>query len=594
MKKFVFLLAALIAGFSHPLYAAELKASLNQNQIVQGEAVTLTLSYDGAQTNEQPNFAPLDKDFNIFSVSNAYQHNYINGKISQKREWKVQLMPKASGNITIPALALGSLKSQPLSLEVLPASPENIKKQNEQNAQAANAPRYAVEAEIDTKTPYVQQEVNLTLKIYDTGGLQIERIVPLVNDENSWVIQSLGEPELETVKIGGQDVRVINIKMALFPQKSGELDVPEIAVEGYYLSQSNNDPMQKIFDSFGAFRISALDPDLADIFATKNVVSLRTDPMKISVKPVPAIAQGGWWVPAESLELYSEWKPNPPKFKVGEAITRNIYIKAVGVMDTQLPNINFTDSGALKQYPEKPLSEVKIENGKIVSYRLISNVYIPSKSGNVTIPEVSVKWFNVKTQQLETSSLPAMSVSVEANPSALPQEEEIVEKPRISAPTTAAVNDTPAKNASVANEQPDWRVAALTAFGAGLFLGVLIFAFFRAKKNYQQSGESLKNFDKAVIKYAKEKDLKNLRDSLIAWAKETYPNAEISNLNDVAANFADMVFKAELDKLSSCLYGKENLIWDNSGFLSAFENIHKKKPHSSHKGEKPLPELYKK
>ena len=90
------------------------------------------------------------------------------------REWKVQLMPKSSGKVTIPALALGSLKSQPLSVDVLAASPENIKKQN---AQAANAPRYAVEAEIDNKNPFVQQEVNLTLKIYDTGGLQIDRII---------------------------------------------------------------------------------------------------------------------------------------------------------------------------------------------------------------------------------------------------------------------------------------------------------------------------------------------------------------------------------------------------------------------------------
>ena len=591
MKKLVLLLIVLLVGLCSLAEAAELKATLNKNQIIQGEAVTLTLSYDGAQTNEQPDFAPLDKDFNIFSVSNAYQHNYINGKISQMREWKVQLMPKSSGKVTIPALALGSLKSQPLSVDVLAASPENIKKQNEQNAQAANAPRYAVEAEIDNKNPFVQQEVNLTLKIYDTGGLQIDRIVPLVNDENNWVIQSLGEPELETVKIGGQDVRVINIKMALFPQKSGELDVPEIAVEGYYLSQGG-DPMQKIFESFGAFKISALDPDLADIFATKNVVSLRTDPMKISVKPIPAAAQGGWWVPAESLELYSEWKPNPPKFKVGEAVTRNIYIKAVGVMDAQLPNIKFIDSGSLKQYPEKPLSEVKVENGKIVSYRLISNVYIPSKSGNVTIPEVSVKWFNIKTQQVETASLPEMTISVAADPSAIPQEEEIVEQPRIPAPTTAAVNDTPAKNAPVANDQPDWRVAALTAFGAGLFLGVLIFAFFRAKKTYQQSGESLKNFDKAVIKYAKEKDLKNLRDSLIAWAKETYQNPAISNLNDIAAYSHDAAFKAELDKLSSCLYGKETLIWDNGNFLSIFEKVRKTKPHSRQE-EKLLPELYK-
>ena len=503
-------------------------------------------------------------------------------------------MPKKTGNLVIPALKLGNMKSNAVDIKVLEASPENMK-HSEHNLQE-NSHRYAVEAEIDNLSPYVQQEVNMTIKVFDTGGLRVERIVPMVNDENNWVIRSLGEPKFESQVIDGHSVRVVKIKLALFPQKSGVLDLPEIAVEGYYLTK-NKDPFNAFFaDGFGQINLSQLDPSWGDIFSSRQNVTLMTKPQKIDIKPIPQNYDTAWWVPAESLELYSEWKPNPPKFRVGEAVTRNIYIRAVGVIDNQLPNIWFDENAGLQQYPEKPINEMKVENGKIVAYRMISNVYIPSVSGRVEVPEISVKWFNTKTQKTEEAKLPKLNIVVENNPniSEAAAQNNFDNSGVSDEITPSAPTITPSDNAipqtETTSEFSIWMIFA--AFGAGIVLTFLVIMFVRSKKSFETTEKQIKNFNKAVISAAQKNDLKSLRDCLIEWGKDNYPDFNISTLKDLAQAVENDKFKESLQKLNASLYAKNHQDWNSQEFVVLFENLCKKKK-AKPKKDKLLPDLYK-
>ena len=586
MKK-LYVFFALLMLAAAPVSAAGLTASVDKNELPQGETLTLTLTYDGGQTNEQPQLDALNRDFNIFSVGSSFQHNYINGKISQKQQWQAVLLPKHEGELTIPSIKLGKLASNPLTIKVVKASPKNL---NQNSDTGTSRPRYAVDAVIDNKNPYVQQEVNLTVRIYDTGGLQLERIVPLDNDENNWVVKSLGEPEVESKVIDGRSVRIIKIKFALFPQKSGRLPTPEFVAEGFYLSRGTS-PMQQIFDdTFGTLNINGLGADFADIFAIKNAVALSAAPINIDVRPIPSQNNGGWWIPAESLELYSEWKPAPPQFKVGEAVTRNIYMKAIGVADNQLPNISFKDSGSLKQYPEKPVSEMKNENGKIASYRMISNVYIPGAPGQAVVPEIKVNWFNVKTGRPESTTLPAMTVMVAPNPQAMQPPAPAVQEE--TAPTTQTPA-TPAENTSAA--------AQTTASHTGLYIGLTIAAFllgigvswlmFSRRINHPETKLSAGDYRNEVIKAARSGQLKELRNNLIGWAKEFYADAKIKNLKDIAAHTQNERFTQALDNLSTLMYASKSTQWDSKAFISAFEEVCRKR-RTAPRAKAPLPDLY--
>lgn len=97
------------------------------------------------------------------------------------------------------------------------------------------------------------------------------------------------------------------------------------------------------------------------MFATRNPVVLNTKQIEVNVRPIPPANNGNWWLPAESVKLYAEWSPQRPVFKVGEAVSRTVYLKAVGVVENQLPDIKFRDVAGLKQYPENRLPRMRLK-----------------------------------------------------------------------------------------------------------------------------------------------------------------------------------------------------------------------------------------
>ena len=94
-----------------------------------------------------------------------------------------------------------------------------------------------------------------------------------------------------------------------------------------------------------------------------------------------------------------------------------------------------------------------------------------------------------------------------------------------------------------------------------------------------------------MIKFAKDRDLKALRDALLSWGRE-YFGDEINNLGDIASKVKNKEFAGELDKLSEVLYAKSNQDWDAMAFIKAFEKICTKKYEKTNDKE-PLPKLYK-
>ena len=253
MKKILALLMIIACLVSTSAMARTLTASVNRPEIPQGEVVVLTLEYLGAHTDKTPDLSVLKKDFNIFSMEQEFQNIYDNGKTYQLQKWNIGLMPKGVGKILIPAVSLDGNRSQALEINVIPAGDASAIKAGEENM-----PKYAISAEIDNTSPYVQQEINMTVSIFDAGGLQGS--APYFDSEaqNDWNILGLGEPTLESKVINGQSVRVIKFKYALFPQKSGTLKLPQARFDGYYLTgRRRSNPLQQLIDSqFGDIGLS--------------------------------------------------------------------------------------------------------------------------------------------------------------------------------------------------------------------------------------------------------------------------------------------------------------------------------------------------
>lgn len=587
MKKLLLTLMFLI-GLSSQAQAQNLLATVNRTDIPVGETFLLTLTYDGSKTSNSPDLANLEQDFKVYSVSNALQTSFVNGQMSQKQQWQIALMPKTTGNISIPAIKLGQVESNPINLNIVEATSANPTPDTADN----NKLKFSMNGKISNDNPYVQQQVNYTLTLYDTGGLEGNEPTFLDNAQNDWIIKKLSEPMITTKIINGKTIREIIFEYALFPQKSGKLVVPSVQFNGYYLSKARGayDPFEEVFGGnmnagFG----------FSDMFATRTPLVLKTKPIEIEVKPIALNNNGNWWLPSTEVSLFASFEPSKPTFRVGEAVNRTIYLKALGVIDSQLPNIKFSQVEGLKQYPEKALTENKVEDGELVSIKKISNVYIPNKEGRISLPEISVDWFNVKTNRIEKSTLPALNINVLPSNNTtqlapIAEEQKIVENNNIEQ-RGEKIKDIAEETEEVFVQQVKLNqpyAIIVLAFFAGIIVTYLILR--PRRNNADKENVKITDYKKFIIKKAKDHDIRGIRDALITWAAQHYNDDKITNLKEVEKYAKNKEFSTEIEKLMVQLYSNNNTNWDSDSFITAFEKVAAKKQLK--KTKKPLPELY--
>ena len=597
MKKFGIALA-LALSFSFQALAQTLTATVNRNLVPEGEAFILTLTLDEAQNNSlSPDLKPLENDFSVYSVSNSSQINIINGVRSDTKQWNIGLIANKTGEVSIPAIKLGNLSSKPIMMKIISAeqAAKNANTSGNTSASQSAQPRYSMKAEVNTPHPYVQQQVDYTVTILDTGGLQGDAPYFKDNGSNDWIIKTAAAPTVDSKTINGKTIREIKFHYALFPQKSGKLKLPQAYFRGFYLTQDRvaYDPFEDLFGN----SLAGSGFGFADMFATQNPVNLATKPIEIEVKPIPESNQGSWWLPAESVELYSEWEPQNPKFMVGEAVSRTIYLKATGVVENQLPEIKFPSINGIKQYPEKPISESRLNNDKIVSIQKAVNVYIPNTEGNITLPEIRVPWFNVKTNRMEVASLPATTIKVAAGKNSVAEE---LSSGAPNGADSATVNNNtnstpnaPLAASSVPSQSNNYQTYFMIA--VAFFLGI-VFSYLLLKSRLSPKDDrksEIKDFRAYIIKKAQEKDLRGLRDGLFEWCEQAHPEQKVLNLREVIKFNPDKDFEQAINSLMKGLYADNAQDWDSESFIAAFEKVYKRSK-GAQKLKKPLPELYQK
>jgi len=573
MKKWVFFIFA-ICLYCLPAAAATLSATVNRNPVPVGETFILTVKYDDNPQNQKPDFSALEKDFIIYSLSSSVRSSYVNGKYSQFYQWDAALMPKNAGKIIIPPLKLGKSQSQPITLTV---SDEGADSANvTPNAgQSVSGSKISFVGTIDNPRPLVQQQVNYTLVLKTPVLLQGETPQFVGENNGDWIIRLLGKPEVNTEIENGQEIYNIKFSYALFPQKSGLLTLPPVQFDGFYVTYNNG--RQPVGDSFftDAFSFSSM-------FGQRHPVRLQTKPIEVEVAPVPKINNGNWWLPVSQLSLTSDWQRQMPEFKSGEAVKREIYLEAVGAVESQLPTIEFAEIAGVKQYPEKPQYVSEVRNGQIVSSMKVTNVYIPHQAGRIVIPETAVSWYNINSGKMEKSVLPATEVRV------WPGKENSGGTAVLPSAETNKTENNGASPANVpvapANSHLLW-LAVGGAFGLGIALS---YFWFRPRVAAAAKADAPVCSDIQVA--ARNNNLHEIRNSVLDWGKREYG---IHNLNDLASRIGNPEFAAALEDLNRALYSGKTVNFNVSAFTTLFNKISKNKRKAA-KTEKILPDLYKK
>ena len=375
---------------------ADVSASLGRNTIFDGDTVTLTIETTDRNHSGEPDLAVLQQDFEVLGTSNSTQVQITNGRRTDRHQWRIELMPKNSGEVTVPAIRVGDDETSPLQL--------SVKKQPAAVAAASGQPVFIkVSIEPADATAWVQQQIQYTLQLYFRESLA-EGSFDGPNVENA-IVERLGEDSQYETTVKGEQYQVIERHYAIFPEQSGKLVIPAVVFDGRMAGalRKRSTGMSSMMERFLGSNM---------VRAPGKRIRLRSKEITLDVRARPASYEGKHWLPSEQVVLSDSWAEGPPEFHAGEPVTRTITLEAKGLESSHLPDISLTVPTGMRLYPEKPERTTRTDGEWVYGSNQQTVAYVPTATGRITIPEIKVDWWDTAKQQQRSTVLPAWEVNV--------------------------------------------------------------------------------------------------------------------------------------------------------------------------------------
>jgi len=568
------LLFILFSFFTTNILAAT--ARVDRTVIYEGETFQLFLKSDASDNSLD--LSPLEIDFEVLSTSRSSQMSFINGRMQSSNEWDVTLSPKRLGELMIPPIDINGRKTQALKVSV-GVAPANT------NSEAQDV---MLKVDVDQKNPFVQSQVVLTIRLLHAveirdGGLSEPTL-------DNAIIERMGTDVNFHTTVNNKRYQVTERRYAIFPQTSGEIILPVVAFEGHIMDRGRSRSSQRA-DPFNRF---------FQQLPTK-MIRLKSEPIKLDVKPQPSQYQGDWWLPAKSLTLTESWSPDSPQFRVGEPVTRTLQLEAVGLTGAQLPGIiNENALNNFKHYADKPVVKTQ-DNGQSLIGTLQEKVAIvPTQAGQFELPEINLTWWDIQNNKAQRATLPSRVVHV------LPA---IAQQATNQMSTSLPVADNSINNNSLSDTPLAQSHSELSAgywpwISAVCAIGWLLtcMAWWRQRGVFGEASRinlvdekkkispqmALSALQRACLQV----DARQVRDELLSWANATWPNESLKNLTQVSQKVDDVTFSQALTKLDEILYSPQKMSWDGDQFWQQIASSLKQNIKKPKAKNYVIPELY--
>ncbi|MEH6544744.1 MAG: BatD family protein [Porticoccaceae bacterium] len=520
--------------------AAELTSKVGRTELSVSETINLIVSYSG-QASGEPDFSALNHQFEIIDKSQQSQVSMINGSVTATTTWQMTLLPKGPGSAVIPTFHFNGESSDAIELTIRYDSAKPGQSIDD------DKPLFA-EVVLDKNSVYVQEQALLTVRLYTRVSLNGYSI----NDfeiADTKVIQ-VSDKQQYRKQIGSQAYMVVESRYALFPERSGEIEIPALRFNVSVVESRSR------FDNF-------FDPRGKSTY-------LHSQAQTLKVKPAPPLENSDHWLPAKNLQLTQTWSPAnsasgnslSKEATVGEPITRTITVTAEGLTATQLQPLGITSNHNYRLYPDQPSTEDSLSPDGVSGTRIEAMAIVPTQAGTLHLPEIKLRWWDTEAERFRDTLLPGETFEV------LPAVGITIENPT----TTPANTDnaaTSSTNVSDQNIKPSNSYVNPWLVGSNilLLLSTLVFALLwwrrgatpnktLNKTQKTKQPDTAKAF-KAVSKAAKTDTLPALREAIIQWARLHWIAPEIVTLQQIATKSAQPALAQHFNWLDKTIYSNE-------------------------------------
>ena len=555
---FIFLCFAL--SLFSTTQAQEVEISLDRNEIARGETVTLTIRIYDQRQGMQLDLTPLTTQFDVLGTRTSSQIRSVNGAVEAWTDYIVTLFPLEEGNLIIPELDINGTKTTPLEVTVTNEGPRS----NQSNEELY------LEIETNKESVYVQEQLLFTVRLYYTiNGIRNPQFTELEMEDS--VIQLIGSPNQYEKLIDGERYGVYEKRYVIFPQRSGPLEVPDILFRGEVTDGSSN----FVFRNLNTRRVTAF-----------------IEGISIEVLERPAAVQSGdFWLPVSNLTLEESWSTDLNNLKVGDSLVRTVTMNADGLDGAVLPPFSPTEIEGLNLYPDPAEIERTFEEGAIVGTRIEVTSMVPVASGNIMIPEISIPWWNIDIDQLETTVIPATSLTIATVAGEIPAEQTVASTQNLE----ELLSQLPVVDQDMIDEQAEAEFIEIEAawlnYSIAAAFIIVIFSIYKLviadrKREISEYLHRVKaqiaayynpdNNERVAYKQLKRACTNNnsttIRQTLITWCdhhidsrsvismEDILQQEEFPGLHEYARNIQSVLFQIDNSKANSSEFNAKNLL----------------------------------
>lgn len=366
-------------------------AIVDKTEATMEDYILLKINVKG--TRKEPSLSNMP-EFKVQSRGSSSQVRIVNGQVSSSIEYSYMLYPRKEGVFTIGPFFVHHkgkrIESNRITVQILKSRASEKSRRD-----------IFVTAEVDNKNPHLYEQIIYRLKFFRRVKVANARLTESPSFEG-FIIENIGKEREYQKVINGQTYVVTEIKQALFPIKTGVLEISSSTLQCDVVVQKRR-RRRGFFD----------DPFLtAPFFGFSETVpkALRTAPITVMVKPLPASGKPeNYKNLVGNFTLTSDLSAN--KLEVGESATLTLTLSGTGNLKNYQA-INITGMQNFKVYDDKPVFEPRVFAGKVGGKLTIKKALVPLTEGNLHIPPVTVSYFHPSSGIYKTAKTGPYTIRV--------------------------------------------------------------------------------------------------------------------------------------------------------------------------------------
>lgn len=377
--RFAYILFSLIFIINLSLGAAfaqdaEFLLTIDSLNLQTNASTNLVVSLVNAQKASVTEITGLE-NFDVLSTGQSTSTQIINGDISNRKDLRYVIIPKQTGTFTLQAKV--EYNGQTYLTNALQVTVS-------ESASGEETENLFIKPVLSDGEMYLGQKAVLTYELY--SRYNIENFGFLDNIAiDGFICADIPEDQLQAGYVylnGNKYVMYETRQLLLSPMKAGTYTIPSFSFQ--------------------------VNVSTGDFFSSSKPVYLKTEPLELTVKPLPS-------PPADFSGVVGKLNVDAAysrqQLNYGDSLTLRITASGSCNLDP-LTRIFTGDVDGFAVYETQKNMEDGVENNQYHSKKEFEIILVPETTGDLSIPPVFLTFFNPETDAYERVEIPGTTITV--------------------------------------------------------------------------------------------------------------------------------------------------------------------------------------